>query len=261
VSRSALLALCGAALAAAPAGAQTAPPPGDHAADLFYGQPAMDQARAILGEEHGGMRMSKVMLNIAEYQAGAGGGYRWDGEAWYGGDLDRLVLKSEGEGRTRSGLESAEVQALYSRAIGPYTDLQLGLRQDLAPVGRAYATAGVETLLPYWIEAGAALFLSDRGELLGRAEAYYDLRLTQRLVLQPRAELDFAAQDTPQTRTGAGLSNAELGLRLRYEIRHELAPYVGVTYDAAAGRTAGYLRAAGEAPRRASVVIGLRAWF
>jgi copper resistance protein B len=236
-------------------------PPADHAADRFYAPGAMAHARAMLAEDHGGMPASKVTLNIAEYLAGAGGGYRWNAEAWYGGDLNRIVVKSEGDGGARDGLEQGEVQALYARPLGPYADLQVGLRQDFAPHARTYATAGVEALLPYRIEAAGALFVSPHGDLLARAEGSYDLRLAQRWVLQPRAELNFAVRDTPETRTGAGLARSELGLRLRYEIGLTFAPYVGVTYDRSFGRTADYARAADEPVEHTSFVAGLRAFF
>jgi copper resistance protein B len=242
----------------APAWAQSM---GDHAADRLYPPAAMAHARAMLAEEHGGMTDSKVTFNIAEYLAGAGGGYRWNAEAWYGGDLNRLVVKSEGEGGAGDGLERGELEALYARPIGPYADLQVGLRQDLTPHARSYATAGIEALLPFWLEAAGALFLSPDGDLLARAEGSYDLRLARRWVLQPRAELNFAARDTPATRTGAGLARSELGLRLRYEVRPTFAPYVGVTYDRSHGRTADYARGADEPVERTSFVAGLRAWF
>lgn len=237
------------------------PTPTDHAADRFYDPAAMTAARRSLREEHGGATFSKVIANLAEYQARSGDGYRWDAQAWYGGDIDRLVIKSEGEGSGREGVEAAEAQALYSRAVGPYFDFQAGLRQDFRPTARTYLTAGVEGVLPYWFEVNAAVFLSTRGELLARFEGTYDLRLTQRLILQPRAELNFAAQDTLETRTGAGLSNAELGLRLRYEIRREFAPYVGVSFDRKLGRTADYARLRGEGAGGASFVAGIRTWF
>lgn len=246
----------------APTSTPPAPPPSDHAADRIYDPAAMAAARALLAKEHGGMAFSRVMASLAEYQAGSdGGGYRWEGEAWFGGDLNRLVLTSEGEGRVREGLDAAELQVLYSRAVGPYFDLRAGLRQDFTPSDRTYATVGFEGLAPYWVEVQGALFLSTRGEALARLEASYDLRLTQRLILQPRAELNLSAQDTRETATGAGLSNAEIGLRLRYEIRREFAPYVGVSYDRKLGGTADYSRARGEDPEAASVVVGIRAWF
>ncbi|MGR4863545.1 copper resistance protein B [Caulobacter sp. LARHSG274] len=242
---------------------QTPPPPApdDHAADRYYDPAAMARARGVLLSEHGGATMSKVMANLFEYRPQSGAdGYRWDGEAWFGGDINRLVVKTEGEGATGEGVEAAELQLLYSRAVTRYSDLQVGLRQDFKP-GRTYASLGVETLLPYWIETQGALFLSDKGDLLGRLEGAYDLRLTQRWILQPRAELNFAAQDTPRTRTGSGLSTAELGLRLRYELRREFGPYVGVSYERSYGRTADYARAAGRDVDDASLVVGIRAWF
>ena len=256
-------------LATAPGADETAipntpspPAPKDHAADRYYVPEAMAAARATVHREHGGAALSQVMANLAEYQAGpGGGGYRWEGQAGFGDDIDRFVLTSEGEGRRRGGLESAELQALYSRAIDPYFNLQAGVRQDFAPLGRTYATVGFQGLAPYWVDIQGALFLSARGELLGRIEGTYDLLLAQRLILQPRVEMNLAAQDTPATRTGSGLSNAELGLRLRYEIRREFAPYIGVSYDQKAGKTADYARVRGEDPATLSFVAGIRAWF
>ena len=242
--------------------APSPPTPTDHAADRYYDPAAMAAARATLRQEHGGAFQSMVMANLAEYQTGpGGGGYRWDSEARFGGDINRFVVKSEGDGTGRSGLGAAEAQGLSARAVDPYFDVQVGVRQDFGPGRRTYATAGVEGLLPYWFDVQAAVFLSTRGELLGRLEGTYDLRLTQRLILQPRAELNFAAQDTVETRTGSGLSNAELGLRLRFEIRREFAPYIGVSYDGKFGKTADYARMLGEGPAATSFVVGIRAWF
>lgn len=251
--------------APAPATGPSEPPPawdGTWAADRDYDPAAMAEARTMMRREMGGMPQSKVMLNLAEYQAGPqGGGYRWDGEAWAGGDYDRMVLRSEGEGAASGGLETAEVQVLYSRAVGPRLDLQAGVRQDVAPAARTALALGGQALLPLWFEVEGAVFVATDGEVLARAEGAYDLRLTQRLVLQPRAELNFAARDSARMRTGAGLSDAELGLRLRYEIRHRLAPYVGVSWERRLGRTADYWRAAGEGGQAASFVVGVRSWF
>jgi len=222
----------------------------------------MAAARATLRREHGGATAYQAMASLAEYQARpGGGGYRWEAQASFGGDIDRVLLTTEGEGRLRQGLDSAELQALYARAITPYFNLQAGVRQDFAPLGRTYATVGFQGLVPYWFDLQGALFLSTRGELLGRVEGTYDLRLTQRLILQPRVELNLAAQDTLQTQTGSGLSNAELGVRLRYEIIREFAPYIGVSYDQKVGKTADYARARGEDPAAVSFVAGIRAWF
>ena len=249
---------------ALPAGSAPAPkPPMDHYADRQFPPAEMARARRKMMAEEGGQTLSQVMFNLAEYQVRQGrDGYRWDGEAWFGGDINRLTLKSEGEGAFRDGVEAAEIQALYSRAIGPYFNLQAGVRYDFKPnPSRAYAVLGFEGLAPYWFEVEGAVFLSDKGDVLGRVEGYYDQRLTQRLVLQPRLELNFAAQDVLENRIGAGLSNAELGLRLRYEITRQFAPYIGVSYDAKSGQTARYAREDGEDPTTTSVVAGVRIWF
>ena len=243
-----------------------APPPTtvkDHVADRYFGTAAMQRARAILDDEHGATRIAKVMANIAEYQSRPpGGGYRWDVEGWYGGDVNRIVVKTEGEGSGDEGVEGAEVQALYSRAAARYTDIQFGLRHDFEPgKSRTYATVGFEAVFPYWFDVEAAAFLSTKGELIGRIEGFYDLRFTQRLILQPQAELRLAAQDIPDLAIGSGITHAELGLRLRYEIRREFAPYIGVAYERAFGRTADLLRAANEDVKSTTFVVGLRAWF
>jgi copper resistance protein B len=239
------------------------PPPTDHLADAVYGGASMDRARDLLRLEHGGMRLSKTMIDRLEVRPDRGpDGYAWEGEFRYGGDIDRLVVKSEGEGAFGQHLEEAEVQALYSRAIGPYFDLQAGVRQDVQPrPRRTYATVGFEGLAPYWFELEGALFLSNKGDLSARLEGSYDLRVTQRLILEPRVEVNLQAQDVPELGEGSGLSDVEAGLRLRYEIRREFAPYVGVHYARTFGDTADFARAAGEDRDDLRVVLGVRAWF
>ena len=247
-----------------PAGnAPAPPPPTDHAADRVYGPASMAMGRHHLGEFHGNQKLVRVLGNIAEYQARKGrDGYEWDAEGWYGGDINRLWVKSEGEGAFGERLEKAEVQALYSHAIDPSFNLQGGIRYDFKPnPSRVYATVGFEGLAPSFFDVEGALFLSNKGELMARAEGYYDQRITQRLILQPRAELNFAAQNSREIGVGAGLSDAEIGLRLRYDIRREFAPYVGVQYRRAFGRTRDYLRAEGEASAGWSFLAGVRTWF
>lgn len=239
------------------------PAPSDHAAERFYDPAAMAAARQQLRLEHGDGTYSMVMANIAEYKArSGGGGYRWEGQAWFGGDINRFVVTSEGDGARRGGLTAGEVQGLYSHAIGPYFNLQAGVRHDFRPrSSRTFATVGVQGLAPYWFDVQGALFLSDHGELLGRAEASYDLRFTQHLILQPRIELNLAAQETPEIQSGSGLSDASLDLRLRYEITREFAPYVGVSYQRRFGKTADYARLAGERAEATSLVFGIRSFF
>jgi copper resistance protein B len=247
-----------------PPGDATAPaPPGDWYADRIYPKAEMDHSRHDMMKENGAQTIAFISFNLAEYQARKGrDGFRWDGEAWYGGDINRLTLKSEGEGVFGEGIEGAEVQALYSRAIGPYFNAQAGIRQDLGPgPDRTYATIGFEGLAPYWFEVEGALFLSNKGDLLARLEGYYDQRITQKLILQPMAEINFALQDVPETGIGSGLSDVELGLRLRYEVVKEFAPYVGVEWARKVGDTARFARAAGEDTNGVSFVMGVRAWF
>ena len=247
-----------------PTGNAPAPPvPTANAADAIYGTPAMEMGRHHLNEFHGGQKLSQVMLNIAEAQFGKGPtGFEWDAEGWYGGDINRLWVKSEGEGAFGQSVEKAEVQALYSRAVGPYFNLQAGLRYDFKPnPSRVYTVAGFEGLAPSFFDVEGALFLSNKGELMARLEGTYDQRITQRLILQPRAELNFAAQSSREIGVGSGLSDAELGFRLRYDIRREFAPYVGVQYRRAFGRTARYLRDEGEDVGGFQFLVGVRAWF
>ena len=244
-----------------PGSAPAPAPPADHYADRFWSPQAMSQSRGRMLAEHGGMTMSRIMFNLAEYRP-EGSGYRWDAEGWFGGDLNRLVVKSEGEGSFGKPIEQAEIQLLFSRAIDAYWNLQAGIRYDAQRAQRrGYATIGVEGLAPYWFELEGALFLSDKGDLLARIEGYYDQRITQRLILQPRAELDFAAQDIAADRIGKGLSAIELGLRLRYEIVPGFAPYIGVSWERRLGATGRFARADGEDRGGAAAVMGVRFWF
>jgi copper resistance protein B len=241
----------------------TEPPPiiHDRPADRYWNP--VDMAAAEAGAMHPpAASYSKLVVDLADYQIRDGkDGYRWEGEAWFG-DLNRFVIKSKGEGTSGDGVDQAEVQALYSKALDPWWNVQVGVRQDIRPrPARTWATLGIEGRAPYQFEVQAAAFLSDKGQLAARVEGAYDQRITQRLILQPRVELDLSAQDMPDQRIGSGLSSAELGLRLRYEIRREFAPYVGINWTWAAGRTADYARADDKDTTERSVVAGIRFWF
>jgi copper resistance protein B len=251
----------GTSLPAGDAPAPAAPEP--NYADRVYSPQEMAAARRQLRAEHGGSLFHQINFDLAEVQIRNGrDGYRWNGEAWFGGDIDRLTIKTEGDGDFGRRVGDAEIQALYSRAIGPYFNLQAGLRHDFEPgPSRTYATVGFEGLAPYWFNVEGALFVSYEGDMLARLEGYYDQRLTQRLILQPRAELDFAAQDVPENGIGSGLGDAELGLRLRYEIKREFAPYVGVSWQRKFGDTARFARAEGGGVEETSLVFGIRTWF
>lgn len=251
-----------------------APPPPEalsgpaHAADLVFDPAAMARSRADLAEEHGGMKTSKLLIDQFEFGMGRGReAYAWDAQFWYGGDIDKLWLKTEGEGESGGEFEGAEVQALWSRAIDPWFDLQLGLRQDVGSgPDRTHLVAGVQGLAPYWFEVEGAFFLSTRGDVTARAEAEYDVRLTQALILQPRAEVDFSFQDVPELRLGSGFTTMEVGARLRYELFPRsgpavVAPYLGIEYERAFGGTARFRRAAGEDAGGWRMLVGIRTWF
>ncbi|ATW05788.1 copper resistance protein B [Sphingorhabdus sp. YGSMI21] len=232
------------------------------AAEAIWGVDIMRASREQLAKENGGMTTLWVMADRAEYRVRDGkNGYLWDGQGYYGGDIDKFWFKSEGEGNFGEKIESAEVQALWSHAIAPFFDLQAGVRQDFAPRDRTYAVIGIQGLAPYLFEIDGAAFLSDRGDLTARIEAEYEQRITQRLILQPRAELNLAAQDVPELGIGAGLDTAEMGIRLRYEFAREFAPYIGVEQEWKVGQSARYARAAGEDPSVTNYVIGMRFWF
>jgi copper resistance protein B len=233
-----------------------------HAADAIWGEAAMAPAREQVRRENGAMTTGTVMFERLEARVRAGeDAYLWDAQGWYGGDIDKLWFKTEGEGEFGGAIESAEVQALWSHAIAPFFDLQGGLRYTFEPKGRAHAVLGIQGLAPYMFEIDAAAFLSEKGDLTARLEAEYDQHITQRLILQPRAEVALSAQDVPELGLGSGVTKIETGLRLRYEIAREFAPYVGVGYEAALGRTADIIRADGGDPDGFAVLVGLRAWF
>jgi len=234
-----------------------------HAADAIFGAQAMAPARDTVRREHGAITSGTILIDQFEAVIGKGqNGYAWNAQAWYGGDIDRLWLKTEGEGRFGESPETAEIQALWSRAINPWFNLQAGVRHDFRPVPhRTYATLGLQGLAPYWFEVDSALFLSNKGDLTARLELEYDQRLTQKLIVQPEVELNLAAQNVPELGIGSGLSTAELGLRLRYHFVPEFAPYVGVKYERAFGDTADFRRVQGDKTSGWNFLIGIRSWL
>jgi copper resistance protein B len=256
------------AIAEPPAPPVAPPPPASfagplHAADQVYGREAMASAREDMHAMHGDIRTHRVLIDQAEMRLRPGrDGWFLNGEAWYGGDLDRLRIRAEGEGDLGRAPDRAELQALWSHAANPWFNLQAGFRYDIRPgTKRAWLTAGLQGVAPYGIDVETAIFLSAKGELTARVEGEYDLRLTQKLILQPRVELDLSAQNAPSLRLGSGLSTADAGIRLRYQIVPEFAPYVGLGYERAFGNTAELRRTAGQRSRGLSALAGVRLWF
>ncbi len=242
-----------------PVEAGSGPP---RAADAIWGAEAMRASRAELQRTHGDFSVFWFQGDRLEAQVREGGaGYLWDFQGYSGGPTSRLWFKSEGEGTRGESIDDAEVQALYSRAISPFWDLQLGLRQDFAGPATTHAVIGIQGLAPYMFEVDAALFISHRGDITARIEGELDQRITQRLILQPRVELSLSAQDVPRLGIGAGLDKVEVGVRLRYEIVREFAPYIGIEQTWRIGASADYARTRGEDPGITNYVVGIRFWF
>lgn len=217
-----------------------------------------DEAR----HEMGGQSQFMLMAERLEWQSNNGEDvFVWDGSAWYGGDYNRLWLETEGETLIDGETESAQIEALYGRSISPYFDVRAGVRQDIEPQTRTYLQAGIQGLAPYWFEIDTNAVLSEEGDLTADFEAEYELLLTQRLVLQPRLETEFAFQDVAGRDLGAGFTELETGVRLRYEIKREIAPYIGVSWSRTLGETASIARRVGEAEDAVSAVIGIRLWY
>ena len=183
---------------------------------------------------------------------------------WVGGDYNRIWVNTEGTKPDNGRLQDFDVQLLYGRLISPFWDVQAGIRYFDAGAGtpaRGYGILGLQGLAPYRFEVQTAAFVSDHGDVSGRFELEYDLLLTQRWVLQPRFETNVALQKVKEQRIGSSINDVELGVRLRYEIRREFAPYVGVSWQDRYGGTAQFLRERGEAVGEWRLVAGLRLWF
>ena len=186
----------------------------------------------------------------------------WDAQGWYGGDVHKGWLKTEGEGAQGEPLESAELQLGYGRMIGRFWDLQVGVRHDFRPdPDRTFLAFGVQGLAPYFFEVDAASFISDDGDVSLRIEAEYELLITQRVILQPRFELNAAVQSVPEAGVGSGVNTTETGLRLRYEISRKFAPYIGFEWTQRYGETADFAREERAPTSVNALVVGVRAWF
>lgn len=212
----------------------------------------------ILGDEY---TFWAVLGDRLEYQNDSEATV-YDLQAWYGTTYDRLVIKTEGdiaEGRQ----EESSTDLLWGHALNAYFDTQLGVRIDQYYEGkdRQWLALGVQGLAPYWFELDVTAYVGYNGRTALAAEAEYELLLTQRLILQPRAELNLYGKDDPDNSLGSGLSDLSLGLRLRYEFNRQFAPYIGMEWTRAFGDTADYWLAAGKDRTETQIVAGFRFWF
>lgn len=213
-----------------------------------------------------------TLIDVLEYRPKTSGGgrtsdYRWDIEGWYGGDYNRLWFKSEGQQDTAFKADyDLDFQLLYGRFIRKYYDFQIGPRVETQTfrgnnVTRGLGVIGIQGLVPYNYELEAALFIDQNGKVSGRLSLTKDLFLMQRLILQGRFETNVAVQRVEQFTTGSGLNNLEFGMRLRYEIWREFAPYIGFSLDRSLGETATLVRREGGDPSQIRLVAGVRMWF
>lgn len=203
-----------------------------------------------------------VLADELEWQGGDGpSAFVWRTRAWVGKDRDRLWVRSSGEAGD-GRLDSGSVEALYGRAISPWWDVVAGVRQDVRPGDpQTWAAMGLQGLAPYWFEVEATAYVGGSGRTRFELETEYELLLTNRLVLQPLVEFDIYGTDDPDRGIGAGLSEIETGVRLRYEVRREFAPYVGVVWHQKLFGTADFAREAGERVSSTRIAVGLRMWF
>ncbi len=203
-----------------------------------------------------------ILFDQLEAQAADGSDVlSWDVKGWAGRNLDRLWIRSEGEKRAGT-TEHAELQLLWGRSFARWWDFVAGVRHDFRPSpDQTWAAVGVQGLAPYRFDLEATAFIGESGRAAARLEAEYDLLITARLILQPLIEVNWYSQDDPRRGIGAGLSTAEASLRLRYELRREVAPYVGILFTKKFGATADFARAAGVESSDTRLVAGVRLWF
>ncbi len=219
----------------------------------------VDDARAEMDDDP--LLITVILDQMEARDAGGDNTLSWDGEGWLGKDLKKIWFKTDGE-RNAGDTGEAELQLLYSKAIAGYWDIQLGVRHDFEPSpSRSWAVLGFKGLAPYFFDIDAAAFIGESGRVALRFEAEYELLLTQRLILTPDIEINLHGQNDPEVGIGSGLSDIETGLRLRYEIRRQFAPYIGVNWTKLFGNTADFANIAGRDTSEAQLVIGLRAWF
>jgi copper resistance protein B len=224
--------------------------------------PAMPYAQmaAVMGMDDT-QRFAGLLVDQLEWRDGADGrSGAWDAEGWYGNDRDKLWISTEGEQSLATA--RGRVELSWDRVLSRWWNLQAGARYDLGPgPGKGWAALGVRGLAPYWIDVEATMYVGAAGNVAARLKAESDLLLTQRLILQPELELNAYAQADHALEQAAGLPSLQSGLRLRYEIRREFAPYLGVAWVRRVGAGAPPPRTAQDWPDGWQWLAGVRLWF
>ena len=235
-------------------------PPDPPTAQEDHSMPYKQMARVMEMDDRS--TFGKVMLDRLEWRdADGGNAFEWNAEAWYGNDYDKIWLKAEGN-RHASETESARTELLWNHTLTRWWNLQSGIRHD-SPSGasRNWAALGVHGLAPGFVDVEATMYVADQGRAAARMAVERDFLFTQQLILQPEFELNAYTQDDPVNRIGSGLSELEVGLRLRYEPRREFGTYVGLAWTRHFGSTASLLRAVGSDSQQWQALAGLRIWF
>jgi copper resistance protein B len=233
----------------------------------FIPRPTDDDRKAAFPDVRGHAVHDRSMHYFAlfdqlEWQtADESSGINLDAKGWIGRDRDRLWLRAEGSGED-GRVGGAQAHLLYGRQFARWWDVVAGIRQDFRPgSAQTWAAFGVQGLLPYRFEIEATAYVGASGRTHARFEVEYELLVTNRLVLQPHVEADVFGKRDAARMVDAGLSTTDVGFRLRYELRRELAPYVGVSWHRKYGGTADFAGSSGETARGARFVAGVRAWF
>jgi copper resistance protein B len=227
---------------------------------------AADRAAAFpdLGDMHMTAMMLEdplnklVLLDRLERQDDEGSPLTWDLDAWFGRTLTRVWVRSEGE-RRGGATERNELTVAWGKGFARWWDFVAGARRDFAPgEAETWAAVGVRGLAPYRFDIAATAFVGSAGRTAFRFESSYAILVTNRLILTPNVELDWHGNTNAPRGVGAGLGSAELGLRLRYEFRRQIAPYVGLSRERLFGRSAELAGGDGDDTR---LTAGIRLWF
>jgi copper resistance protein B len=202
-----------------------------------------------------------LLLDQLEWRnTNAGAAAAWQGEGWYGGDYDKLWVRTEGDEGAET--DAARIEAFWNRIVTRWWSVQAGVREDFTGgPSRTWAGVGLEGLAAYWFNVEATVYVGDSGRTAARLWSTYELLLTQRLILEPEAEVNLYGKADPARHLGSGLSELDAGLRLRYEFRRELAPYVGVVWQRLFGGTADFARVGARRVDGAQFTAGIRVWF
>jgi copper resistance protein B len=235
------------------------PPPDARDPHAYSGGYDLGPLPLRLGDTHN--FGSLLVENLERVRTNDNSSTAYDLQAWYGRDYNRAVLKAEGD-IDDGKLQDARTELLWGHAVAAYWDAQLGVRHD-GGIGtdRGWLAFGVQGLAPYWFEVEAFAYVGEQGRTALRFTVEYELLLTQKLVLQPDIEANFYGKRDVERELGSGVSDLTAGIRLRYAIRREFAPYVGIEWAGKFGETEDFARLAGEDTKETRFVAGLRFWF